>query len=319
MQSNLIRESINSVSMASNYLKCGKLVSIKTETVYGIACDPSNLNAVKRLYELKKRPVFNPLIIHVDSLEMASNFVVLNKDAKKIARKFWPGPLTLILPKKKNNLINDFSISGLNTIAVRMPNSKIFLDVIKAFGNPIAAPSANESGYISSTNAQHVLDSFGSKVDLIIDSGKCELGLESTIIDLTEKPYVVRRLGILNVETILDKTGVTIKIKDLRNNLKKINSPGQLNKHYAPKTPLIMNTTIPEKGDAFLIFGKNHINNHKPSLNLSSQGNLDEAAHNLFDFLRKLDKLSMKRIAVTPIPNKGLGRTINERLKRACL
>ncbi len=319
MSKNFLKESNNAVKIATNYLKNGKLVSIKTETVYGIACNPSDINAIKKLYELKNRPVFNPLIIHVDSISMASNFVVFNEDAKRIAKKFWPGPLTLILPKIKNNLINEFSISGLNTIAVRIPDSKIFLDIIKSFGNPIAAPSANESGYISSTNAQHVIDSFGKKIDLVIDSGKCELGLESTIIDLCIKPYLVRRLGILNVEKIFNETGINIKIADKKNKLKKPNSPGQIEKHYAPRTPLMMNIKKPEQGDAFLNFGKDCINNHKPSLNLSMDGNLEEAAQNLFDFLRRLDKLSMNRIVVTPIPDQGLGKTINERLNRASL
>ncbi len=315
MQKNLLKESKGSIKLATDYLKHGKLVSIKTETVYGVACNPSNIIAIKKLYNLKNRPSFNPLIIHVNSVKMASDFVDFTEDAKKIAHAFWPGPLTLILKKKKNNLINDFSISGLDTIAVRMPNSQIFLNIIKSFGNPIAAPSANKSGYISSTTAQHVLDSFGSKVDLVIDSGKCELGLESTIIDLSNEPYIIKRLGVLDIKKIYKKTGINVKTE--RKNTKNINSPGQLEKHYSPKTPLIMNIKIPKDGDAFLSFGKNYIDNHKPSLNLSSEGNLKEAAYNLFDFLRRLDKLSMKRIVVTPIPKHGIGITINERLNRA--
>jgi len=221
------------------------------------------------------------------------------------------------LPRRKNKLINDFAVSGLETIALRIPNSTAFQKVLKKFKKPIAAPSANPSGYISSTNATHVSDSFGKKIELIIDSGKSFFGLESTILDLSKKKLSITRQGIITQKDIKRIVGINI---DLSQNLQKKQkpiSPGQTKKHYAPNTPLKINVKNPKKGDALLFFGSNHNYTFHPSLNLSKKGDLYEAAQNLFDYLRKLDKLKMKRIAVTPIPHKGIGKTINERLIRA--
>ena len=317
MQKNLVKESESTIDKAVGFLKNNKLVSIKAETVYGVACDPSSIIAIKKLYDLKKRPSYNPLIIHMNSLDMASKFAEFNNDAKKIAQNFWPGPLTLILPKKKNNIINDFAISGLDTIAVRIPDSEVFLKILNLFNKPIAAPSANQSGYISSTKAEHVIDSFGYNIDLVLDSGNCELGIESTIIDLTTKPYFIRRPGMIDSNEITEKTSIVFETPKIDNDLSKISSPGQLKKHYSPHTPLKLNINKPRKDDAFLFFGNENKISHNPSLNLSPKGDLIEAACNLFDFLRKLDKLKMKRIAVSPIPYSGIGKTINERLTRA--
>ena len=199
-----------------------------------------------------------------------------------------------------------------------MPNSKIFIQIINKLKRPLAAPSANESGYISSTNANHVIDSFGEKIDLVIDSGKAFFGLESTIVDLTQKPYLIKRLGVLDENQIFNLSGVKVFFKNsaITNNLKP-NSPGQLEKHYSPRTPIKLNVILPKKNDAYLTFGDYTPKKHKNFLNLSNKGNLNEAAHNLFDYLRKLDKMKMKRIAVSPIPNIGIGKTINERLLRA--
>ena len=192
-------------------------------------------------------------------------------------------------------------------------------EIINKFQKPIAAPSANESGYISATDANHVIDSFGNKIDLVIDSGRTNFGLESTILDMTKKPYQLKRHGVIDSKIITEKTGIKIVIANCKNKkFQKPNSPGQLLKHYAPKTPLFTNITEPMQGDAFLNFGKRKYN-HKATLNLSTTANLDEAAYNLFDFLRKLDKLKKKRIVVAPIPNTGIGITINERLDRASI
>ncbi len=318
MENNLIDESEDSIEKAVVYLKKKKLVALKTETVYGIACDPSSVSALKNLYELKERPYYNPLIIHIDSIELAKKIVHINKDARIIMEKFWPGPLTLILPKKKNNLIHDFAISGLPSVAIRLPNSSTMKKVLKKFKKPLAAPSANESGYISATDADHVIDSFGKKIDLVINSGRTDYGLESTILDMTIKPYELKRHGVISPNFVTQKTGIKIINSKLKKKLYKPNSPGQLLKHYAPKTPLFTNIKNPSDDDAFLDFGNND-HNHKTSLNLSTTSNLEEAAYNLFDFLRKLDKLKKKRIAVAPIPNTGIGRTINERLFRASI
>ena len=318
MKENFIIESEEAVLQAVKFLKDGKLVSIQAETVYGLACDPGKNDSIRKVFNLKKRPKLNPLIIHVNSIKMAEDIALLNDDARKLMKKFWPGPLTLILPKKKNSIVKDSAVAGLNTIAVRMPNSKIFIQIINKLKRPLAAPSANESGYISSTNANHVIDSFGEKIDLVIDSGKAFFGLESTIVDLTQKPYLIKRLGVLDENQIFNLSGVKVFFKDsaITNNLKP-NSPGQLEKHYSPRTPIKLNVILPKKNDAYLTFGDYTPKKHKNFLNLSNKGNLNEAAHNLFDYLRKLDKMKMKRIAVSPIPNIGIGKTINERLLRA--
>lgn len=310
------KESSKSIQLAVNILKKGGIVSVMAETVYGLAVDSSNSNAIKTLFKLKKRPKHNPLIIHVNTIEMAENISYFTNDAKKLADEFWPGPLTIILNKKNTKLISNNATADLKTIAIRMPNSKVFLEIIEKLNRPIAAPSANESGYITSTNGLHVRDSFGDKVDLIIDSGKSKHGLESTIINLTSEPYKIERLGVISKNEI--KKHTQFKITENKTvNSKKIISPGQLKKHYSPKTPIRLNAKKPLKDEAYLSFGKNNIIVSSSSLNLSPNGNLEEAAFNLFDFLRKLDKLNKTRIAITSIPNRGIGKTINERLKRA--
>jgi len=321
MDKNILKESNYSINKAVKYLNCGKLVAIQTETVYGVACNPGNIKSIKKLYELKQRPAFNPLIIHVNSFKMVEEIAYADKFSRLVMEKFWPGPLTLILHRKKSNLIHDFAISGLETIAIRMPRSKVLNNILLRFRKPIAAPSANESGYVSATDAQHVIDSFGKKIDLIINSGRSFYGLESTILDTTSKPFEIKRLGVIDNQKIENLTGIKInpfQFKSKDNNIKP-NSPGQMLKHYSPITPLKINVLKPKHNDAFLNFGTKIFIHHKPSLNLSKKSNLDEAAYNLFDYLRKLDKLNKSRIAVAPIPNKGIGKTINERLHRASI
>ncbi|MAI29597.1 MAG: threonylcarbamoyl-AMP synthase [Rickettsiales bacterium] len=317
MERNILKESCYSINKAVQILNNNGIVALKAETVYGIACNANSIFSIESVYNLKKRPFFNPLIIHVSTLEMACKIAVFNNLSKKIAKHFWPGPLTLILPRKKNKLVEDFAVSGLETIALRIPNSTVFQKILKKFKKPIAAPSANPSGYISSTKAKHVFDSFGKKIELIIDSGKSHFGLESTILDLSKKKILIARQGIITPEVIKKITGINIEISDNLKKKQKPISPGQIKRHYAPNTPLIMNVKKPKKGDALLFFGNYHNYTFNPSLNLSKKGDLYEAAQNLFDYLRKLDKLKMKRIAVTPIPQKGIGKTINERLRRA--
>jgi len=315
MSENLIKESTYAIDKAAQILRQGGLVSVKAETVYGLACDPSNSEAILKLYSLKNRPSSNPLIIHVNSLDMLKDVAEVNTLSLNIINFFWPGPLTLILPRKKNKNVLDFAVAGLNTIAVRMPASEIFLKIITKLGKPIAAPSANQSGYISSTKASHVIESFGEDIELVIDSGQSEYGLESTIIDLSSEKIFIRRLGVIDLEFLEKK----LKIKIYKHNEEeenKLNSPGQSFKHYSPNTPIKLNTKIPEECDAFLGFGSIKLK-HKPFLNLSESGDLKEAAFNLFNFLRKLDKLQKKQISIYPIPKKGIGKVINERLNRA--
>ena len=318
MRYNVINESEDSLKKAVLFLKSEKLIAIKTETVYGLACESSSSKAIKKIYSLKQRPLYNPLIIHVNSIDLAEKVSVMNNDSRKIMKEFWPGPLTLILNRKKNNTVHDLAVSGLKTIAIRMPSSDFVLRLINRLKKPIAMPSANESGYISSTDAAHVVDSFGEKVDLIIDSGRTEYGVESTILDMTTNPYEIKRLGVIDHKTIVKKLGKNVKNFNFKDKtIMRPNSPGQMLKHYAPKTPLRLNTDKPNLDDAFLDFGNKNKILHQPTLNLSKSSDLKEAAFNLFYFLRKLDKYSKKRIVVAPIPNIGIGKTINERLKRA--
>ena len=317
MQKNILKESPYSVDKAVTILNNEGIVALKTETVYGVACNANSVFSIESVYNLKKRPLFNPLIIHVNTLEMANKIAVFSNVSKKIAKHFWPGPLTLILPRRKNCLVKDFAVAGLETIALRIPDSKVFQKILEKFKKPIAAPSANPSGYISSTTARHVSDSFGRKIELIIDSGKSHFGLESTILDMSKKKLSITRQGVITPEVIKKVVGIDIDLSDNVKKKQKPISPGQIKKHYAPNTPLKMNVKKPKPGDAFLSFGSNHNLKFNPSLNLSKKGDLYEAAQNLFDYLRKLDKLGMKRIVVTPIPFEGIGKTINERLLRA--
>ena len=315
MSENLIKESTYAINKAAQILNKGGLVSVKAETVYGLACDPSNPEAILKLYNLKNRPSSNPLIIHVNSLDMLKDIAEINAISSSIINFFWPGPLTLILPRKKNKKVLDFAVAGLNTVAVRMPASEIFLKLINKFGKPVAAPSANQSGYISSTKASHVIESFGEDIELVIDSGQSEYGLESTIIDLSSEKILIKRLGVIDKKLLEKKieTKIYVQNEPQKNNP---NSPGQSFKHYSPNTPIKLNVKNPGEDDAFLGFGSIKLN-HKPFLNLSENGDLNEAAFNLFNFLRKLDKLKKTNISIYPIPKNGIGKVINERLSRA--
>jgi len=313
---NIFKENDETINKAKNYLLNGDVVSIKSETVYGLVGDASNELAIEKIYKLKKRPLQNPLIVHVNSVQMAMQHAIFNPDAKRLAKKFWPGPLTLILPLKKSSSIKNTAVSNLNTVAIRVPNSKVFLSLINLTSRPLAAPSANSSGYISSTKAEHVFQCFKYNIKMIIDSGRSLYGLESTILDMTENPFQIKRLGVINKNDLnkICKSIISLPTDIILNS--KPNSPGQFYKHYSPKTPLYLNITNPNPEDAVLAFGENNSTNLN-TLNLSTSGNLVEAAQNLYDFLRKLDKLNSKRIVVNPIPSKGFGITINERLNRA--
>ena len=313
----IVKESNKVVELACELLESGQIVSVMTETVYGMAVDATNKKAIDRIYKLKKRPNNNPLIVHVSSLKMAKQFVKFNDDLDLLAKTFWPGPLTMILQLKKDTDICKSVTSGLDSIAIRIPKSKIFLEIIKKLNKPIAAPSANISGYISSTGASHVKDSFGKSIKMIIDSGRSKFGLESTIINLISKPYIIERVGVVDIKDIYKKTKIKVFQKNINSN-KTIVSPGQIKKHYSPNTPLRLNADYPLIDEAFLAFGDVKLEKSKFYLNLSRKSNLHEAAYNLFDFLRKLDKVKRKTIAVSPIPMIGIGKTINERLIRAC-
>lgn len=309
------KENSRIIILGSDLIKAGKVISVMTETVYGLLGNAENNSTIKKIFNLKKRPEINPLIVHVSSISMAKKYAVFNNDAISLAKTFWPGPLTLVLEKTKKSTISPFAMSGLNTIALRIPDSKVFLEIIRKSKKPIAAPSANKSGYISSTKASHVMSSFGNKIELIIDSGQSKFGLESTILDLTRKPYKILRQGIYDKELINQKTKLNVYNNKKRINMNQPSAPGLLKKHYSPKTPIRLNAKRPQKNEVFLGFGTN--SKTDCNFNLSKTANLHEAAYNLFDYLIKSDQLNKKRIAVAPIPNIGIGVVINERLTRA--
>ncbi len=311
---NIYNSENNTIDLAGKQILLGKVIAFPTETVYGLGADATNGKAVEKIYKIKKRPKNNPLIIHVNTIENALNFGIFNKNALKIARKFWPGPLTLVLPSVKNTAISDFVTSGLGTIAIRIPKNEIARKLIKIVKKPIAAPSANISGKLSPTLAKHVYENFGNNVDMIIDGGACQLGIESTVIYCSNDIISILRPGIIIKEEVEEVIN-----KKIENNIKnkEVISPGVLKNHYSPKLPIKINVTSASPEEALLTFGKSWPKGSKTTLNLSINSDLKEAAANLFSMLNKLDKSGAKNIAVTKIPNKGIGIAINDKLKRA--
>ncbi len=293
-------------------LKSNKPIGMPTETVYGLAANALSNEAVSRIYELKKRPIFNPLIIHVTDISQAEKYVIFTDDAKKLADVFWPGPLTFVLNKKKNCPISDLASAGLETLAIRSPNHNLAQKILKSIDFPLAAPSANISESISPTKAEHVSSAFPNLT--ILDGGPCTQGLESTILDLSGKTPSILRPGTITSEKISNILGKDIN--KVQNKSKTIKSPGQLKRHYAPSIPVRLNAIDIKKGEILLSFGHHNIKTEN-ELNLSVKGNLREAAANLFSYLRQLDSGLHKSIAVMPIPKTGLGIAINDRLTRA--
>jgi len=309
------------ISDAVSLLQQGKCVAIPTETVYGLAADSTNGEAVAKIFEIKGRPSFNPLISHFHSLNHLCDYVDLDGDALTLARAFWPGALTLIVKRRANCCISDLTCAGLDTIAIRVPNHNTAQKIIKEFGKPLAAPSANTSGEVSPTSAMHVAQSLGDKAPLIIADGASKIGLESTVIDCTGDKAIILRPGAITAddcEAVLDYRPEV----DLGDHNDKPKSPGQLLKHYAPTKPVRLKAYDVEKGEALLAFGSTKFMATKiiadaHFLNLSETGDLFEAASNLFSYLRRLDQTDATSIAVMDIPNIGIGLAINDRLKRA--
>ncbi len=299
---------------ACQILSCGDLVVMPTETVYGLAADATQGMAVAKIYELKSRPSFNPLIIHVDTLDHAQQWGVFSEEALKVAEEFWHcnlSPLTVVVPIKKDTLLSSLVTAGLESVAIRVPSHPVALSLLKIYQRPLAAPSANRSTHISPTTARAVQKSFGRQTPFLLEGGACTIGLESTILDLTTKDPTVLRPGATTVEML-----ESILQKPVRYTTDKaIKAPGMMKRHYAPNLSLRLNCLQPEKDEAFLGFGDQ--GTRKPDLNLSAKSDLKEAAANLFSMMLALDRAPFRGIAVAPIPFYGIGVALNDRLVRA--
>jgi L-threonylcarbamoyladenylate synthase len=300
------------IAKACQLLEQGQVVGMPTETVYGLAGDAFQDEAVARIFALKNRPTFNPLIIHVASLEAADTLVDVSLEALTLIDMLWPGPLTLVLPRKKDCRVSLLASSGLDTLAIRCPAHPVAGRLIQAYGRPLAAPSANKSMGMSPTCAQDVVGSLGDQVPLILEGGQCEVGLESTILDLTGIRPVLLRPGGVPVEALEALIGPVAMVVGAGDNT--IKAPGMMRRHYAPHRTLRLNALDRRPGEALLGFGETSLS---VNLNLSEQGDLIQAAANLFRMLRQLDQDPFTAIAVMPIPITGLGLAINDRLQRA--
>lgn len=309
------------IDKAARLIRQGGIVAMPTETVYGLAADATNDASVARIFEAKGRPQFNPLIAHVADIEMAARYADIPALAKKLADAFWPGPLTLVLPRRADCTLSLLVSAGLNTVALRSPNHPTAQALIAVAERPLAAPSANRSGSVSSTTAEHVRQSLGGAVDMILDAGPCSVGVESTIVKIEinkggDKAILLRPGGIARQE-IEDCIGAPLGEPA---ESYKPEAPGMLTSHYAPSVAVRLNASAPKEDEAFLAFGG--VTGEPPhALDLSPTRDLRQAAANLFAYLRKLDEIcaehGLSGIAAAPIPMEGLGEAINDRLARA--
>ena len=293
-------------------LAAGEPVAIPTETVYGLAADATNGLAIARVFERKNRPKFNPLICHVSDMAMASKYGKFSDLAQKLAEKFWPGPLTIIVPEVENSGVHDLVTAGLGTIGLRCPDG-ISRQLIAEFGKPLAAPSANKSGGISPTTAAHVVSEYQGEDLLVLDGGPCTIGLESTIVAVDGKTITMLRPGAITAEMITNATGVEVALHQADG---KVLAPGMMKSHYAPNALVELNVKNPDVDCAYLGFGPKSPKT-KNTINLSIKNDLAEAAANLYASMKKLDQMDVQKICVHPIPDEGLGIAINDRLARA--
>lgn len=303
------------IAEAAALLRQGRLVAFPTETVYGLGADATDDAAVAGIFEAKGRPRFNPLIVHLAEPGDAEAHAVLSETARQLTRRFWPGPLTLVLPRRPDCRISLLASAGLDTVALRVPGHPVAQALLTAVGRPVAAPSANRSGRLSPTEARYVAAAFGDEVALVLDGGATPVGLESTVLgfDAGDRPVLLRPGG-LTVEAIEAEVG---PLAQATGDPDRPRSPGQLESHYAPRLPLRMNATEMSADEALLAFGPEVPAGAKQTLNLSPSGDLVEAAANLFRHLHALDGSGARAIAVMPVPARGLGRAINDRLRRA--
>ena len=317
----LVPGEFGAIADAAVCLANGGLVAFPTETVYGLGADATNATAVARLYAAKGRPSFNPLIAHVFDFAAARRLAVFNPAAEKLAAAFWPGPLTLVLKKTGSSPVAELATAGLDSIAVRVPQHPVALGILDRLGRPVVAPSANRSGHVSPTTAQHVMDDLGGRIDFIVDGGSTPVGVESTIISCLRDLPMLLRPGGLPREQIEAALGFALEdapagAVDPEAPL----APGMLESHYAPRAQLRLDVDRVNSGEALLAFGTRlPIGTQDAAivLNLSPAGDLVEAAANLFSDLRALDQADVATIAVMPVPNEGLGEAINDRLARA--
>jgi len=308
LKTEILTTDAQGIRKASDILQAGGLVAFPTETVYGLGADAGNDAAVARIYEAKGRPSFNPLIAHVASQEMAARFVEFDEVSERLAAAFWPGALTLVLPLRREVKVSKLVTAGLSTLAVRVPDHPLATRLLAEFDGPIAAPSANPSGRVSPTTAAHVLSGLDGRIDAVVDGGACSVGLESTIVACGERPALLRAGGI-PVEAIEAAIGQPL-LREADPDTPQ--APGQLASHYAPEGTVRLNAVDAKEGETWLGFGP-----VEAELNLSKAGDLTEAAANLFEMLHKLDAMGAAKIAVSPIPDHGLGAAINDRLRRA--
>lgn len=301
----------NDISAAAEALRRGRLVAFPTETVYGLGADATNDTAVASVYDAKGRPSFNPLIVHVPDAETAFALGNFSKEARQLANALWPGPLSIVVPRRKSCPVSLLASSGLDSIAIRVPAHPMALELLRAVGRPVVAPSANPSGKISPTSAEHVRRHLKDKVAVVLDGGRCKVGVESTVISfLDDGPKLLRHGGIpkAEIEAIL---GHPISVVS---HAARPHAPGQLLSHYAPHAELRLNADAPREGEAYLGFGPLHAYGN---WSLSASGDLVEAAANLFRLLHEIDATGVLKIAVAPVPHHGLGEAINDRLLRA--
>lgn len=307
----ILRPDPAGLARAAGHLARGALVAFPTETVYGLGGDARSDLAVARIFAAKGRPRFNPLIVHAAEMAMARTVALFDTRAEKVACAFWPGPLTLVLPLRQEAGISDLVTAGLSTVAVRIPAHPVARALLSAFGGPVAAPSANPSGKVSPTRAEHVLAGLSGRIAAVVDGGPCAVGVESTILGLADDDPVLLRPGGIPAEALEACLGISLPAGS---GTGRPTAPGQLASHYAPGAEVRLGITEPAPGDFWIGFGPDAAG---ADLNLSPAGDLVEAAANLFHFLREADARARGAIAVSPIPDTGIGRAINDRLRRA--
>jgi L-threonylcarbamoyladenylate synthase len=311
------------LATAARCLHEGGLVAFPTETVYGLGADAAQAPAIAAIYEAKGRPSFNPLIAHVADIAAARQIARFDATATRLAEAFWPGPLTLVLPKTPRCPVAELATAGLDTVAIRVPAHPIAQSILRAFGGAVVAPSANISGHVSPTTAAHVAGDLAGRIDLIIDGGPVNVGVESTIVACFETAMLLRPGGLPReaIERVLGHALQRLPEDAGGDNAQPL-APGMLASHYAPRTPVRLNATHVEPGEALLAFGSDPIAGTDKALavmNLSARGDLNEAATHLFGYLRTLDAKGAGSIAVMPIPHHSLGEAINDRLRRAAM